>query len=249
MIAAVWAPLVSALDAWQSAGRIAQFWLRDDDAVAPSAPLAQFLDMTSRHRVPSTLAVIPENAGDALRDRLVGRADIDVALHGWSHANHAPPDKKKQELGLHRGREVVLAELSEGHRRLGQLFGDHYVSVLVPPWNRIDASLIDALPGIGIAALSVFGKEKAGPLPVINTHVDIMDWHGTRGGRPAADVVADAVRRLGEMEETGGSLGLLTHHLVHDDAAWSLIEDFLAVTSAHPACRWVALRDLVPGRA
>jgi len=249
MIEADWAPLVSALDAWQSAGRIAQFWLRDDDAITPSAPLSQLLEMTSRHRVPLTLAVIPENTGDALVSQVAGRADIDVALHGWCHANHAPPDQKKQELGLHRGREIVLAELSEGHRRLGQLFGDHYVSVLVPPWNRIDASLIDALPGIGIAALSVFGNEKAGPLPVINTHVDIMDWHGTRGGLPAADIVANAVKRLGEMAHTGGSLGLLTHHLVHDDAAWSLIDDFLAVTCAHPACRWVALRDLGPGSA
>jgi hypothetical protein len=143
----------------------------------------------------------------------------------------------------------VLAELVEGHRRLRRLFGERYAAVLVPPWNRIDGSLIDAVPGIGIAALSVFGAEKAGPMPVVNTHVDIMDWHGTRGGRPAADIVADAARRLGEMAETGGSLGLLTHHLVHDDAAWSVIEDFLSVTCAHPACRWVALRDLVPGGA
>ena len=180
---------------------------------------------------------------------MAGRPGIDIALHGWSHTNHAPADQKKQELGLHRGREVVLAELGEGHRRLGPLFADRYVPVLVPPWNRIDKSLIDALPGIGIEALSVFGKEKAGPLPVINTHVDIMDWHGTRGGRPVADIVADAVRRLDEMAETGGTLGLLTHHLVHDEAAWSLVEDFVALTRAHPACRWVALGDLVSGRA
>lgn len=248
MNAADWAPLVSALDGWQAAGRVAPFWLRDDDAVEPTEPLSRLLDLASRHSVPLTLAVIPAHAGEALANLVADRPDVDVTLHGWSHTNHAPPDQKKQELGLHRGREVVLAELDEGHRRMKLLFGDNYVPVLVPPWNRIDKTLIDALPGIGIEALSVFGKEKAGPLPVINTHVDIMDWHGTRGGRPAADIVADVLRRLGEMAEFGGSLGLLTHHLVHDEAAWSVIEDFLALTRAHPACRWISLRELVSTR-
>lgn len=249
MITADWAPLVAALDAWASAGRVAEFWLRDDDAVEPTEPLSRLLELVSRHGVPLTLAVIPAHTGAALADLVAGRPDVDVALHGWSHANHAPADQKKQELGLHRGRDAVLAELGEGHRRLQPLFTDRYLPVLVPPWNRIDKSLIDALPEIGIEALSVFGQEKAGPLPVINTHVDIMDWHGTRGGRPVADIVADAIGRLDEMVETGGSLGLLTHHLVHDEAAWSLIERFLEVTAKHPACRWVALRDLVADSA
>lgn len=241
-----WTPLARALDSWQAEGRIAQFWLRDDDAVEPTEPLARLLDLTARHGVPLTLAVIPAHATDALAREVAGRSDIDIALHGWSHENHAPQDQKKQELGSHRPSEVVLSELKAGGRRLETLFSDRYVSVLVPPWNRIDRVVVADLPGVGVQGLSVFGREKAGPLPAINTHVDIMDWHGTRGCRPVADLVADTIKRLGEMEDGGGCLGLLTHHLVHDQAAWEFLESFLGVTGAHPACRWVALRDLLP---
>jgi hypothetical protein len=72
-----------------------------------------------------------------------------------------------------------------------------------------------------------------------------MDWHGTRGCRPAADIVVDVVKRLGEMRETDASMGLLTHHLVHDVAAWDFIDDFLTVTRRHPACRWVSLSSML----
>lgn len=240
-----WSPLVSALDAWRAEGRAADFWLRDDDAVAPTEALSRLLDLCGRHRIPATLAVIPAHAVPQLAQGLAGLDDVRVALHGWSHENHAPPDEKKQELGPHRAAEVVLAELATGVERLRAMFGPRFVPVLVPPWNRIDKALLPRLAGIGIGALSVFGPEKSGALPVVNTHADIMDWHGTRGCRPAGDVIADMVRRLDTMRAAGGSMGLLTHHLVHDEAAWIFLEEMFAVTAGHPGCRWRSLPDLV----
>lgn len=240
-----WSPLVSALDAWRAEGRAADFWLRDDDAVAPTEALSRLLDLCGRHRIPATLAVIPAHAVPSLAQRLAGLDDVHVALHGWSHENHAPPDEKKQELGAHRAAEVVLMELATGVERLRTMFGPRFVPVLVPPWNRIDTALLPRLAGIGIAALSVFGAEKSGPLPVVNTHADIMDWHGTRGCRPAGAIIADIVKRLAAMRATGGCMGLLTHHLVHDEAAWIFLEEMFAVTAGHSGCRWRALPDLV----
>jgi hypothetical protein len=141
----------------------------------------------------------------------------------------------------------VLGELAEGVRRLGALFGGQFVPVLVPPWNRIDKALLPRLAEIGVTGLSVFGPEKASALPTVNTHADIMDWHGTRGCRPTADIVADVVKRLGEME-SGGAMGLLTHHLVHDEAAWAFIDGILSATAGHPACCWCSLREILPPR-
>jgi peptidoglycan/xylan/chitin deacetylase (PgdA/CDA1 family) len=247
MTEAGWSPLISTLDGWLAQGRVARFWLRDDDAVEPTPALDRLLDLCSRHNVPATLAVIPAYAGEALAAHLRGRDGVEIALHGWSHENHAPPDQKKQELGSHRLADTVLDELSEGVRRLGALFGRRFVPVLVPPWNRIDKALLPHLGGIGVAGLSVFGPEKASALPIVNTHADIMDWHGTRGSRPAADIIADIVKRLGEME-SGGTMGLLTHHLVHDEAAWTFIDGLLAATAGHPACRWCGLGELLPMR-
>jgi hypothetical protein len=245
MSTADWKPLIAALDAWSAEGRVARFWLRDDDAVEPTPALSRLMALGRAHRVPLTLAVIPAHAVEDLQRFLADYPDASVVLHGWSHENHAPPDQKKQELGLHREPAVVLGELSAGYERLNRLFAEQFVPVLVPPWNRIDKALLPHLGQIGVRALSVFGPERPVALPAINTHADIMDWHGTRGCRPAADIIADVVRRMDDMRTTGGTMGLLTHHLVHDEAAWQFIDAMLAATSGHPACRWCALRDLL----
>lgn len=245
MKTADWSPLIAILDAWHAEGRIARFWLRDDDAVEPTAALSRLVALCERHHIPLVLAVIPAHADTRLSDFLHDRTHVEVALHGWSHENHAPPDQKKQELGSHRATGVVMAELAKGRERLDALFGARFVPVLVPPWNRIDKALPPLLGDIGVTGLSVFGPEKASALPVVNTHADIMDWHGTRGCRPAPDIVADIIKRLGAMQAVGGAMGLLTHHLVHDEAAWEFLDGIFAVTAGHPACRWCGLGELL----
>jgi hypothetical protein len=241
----VWTPLADELDQWHQTGRIAPFWLRDDDAVEPTAELSRLLASTERHQIPVTLAVIPIHTGQVLADFLEGRPPLDVVVHGWSHHNHAGPSEKKQELGLHRPAETVLTELKAGIEKLQALHGPRLVPMLVPPWNRIAGSLIPELAGVGFRTLSVFGAEKPGPLPLINTHVDLMDWHGTRGGRAASALVADIVKRLRQMADTGGAMGLLTHHLVHDGAAWDFLDELFAITARHPACRWLRSADML----
>lgn len=104
-------------------------------------------------------------------------------MHGWNHQSHAGPGEKKQELGGHRPAAIVLEELRHGLAKLRGLYGEQLLPMLVPPWNRIDKALLPALPGLGFTALSVFGREKRGAvLALLNTHVDVMDWRGTRVG-------------------------------------------------------------------
>ncbi|HEV7322837.1 MAG TPA: polysaccharide deacetylase family protein [Ensifer sp.] len=247
-----WQQLSAALDAVAASGRQVDFWLRDDDAVEPTAPLDRLLSLVERYAVPVVLAVPPAPATEALAARTVGRSDVSVAVHGWAHENHAPLGEKKQELGAHRPRETVLEELGRGHARLQSLFPAQFVPMLVPPWNRIDAGLLDGLPGLGFRVLSVFGPEKPSPVTLVNTHVDVMDWHGTRGCRDHASIVADIVTRLrqvsgeaeGKTDQAGRTIGLLTHHLVHDDGVWAFLDTLLALTATHPACRWLSGRQL-----
>lgn len=241
---AVFDPLLQALSQRAEAGRVASFWLRDDDAVIPTPALERFLALTRRFGVPATLAVIPAGTGPALAERLADESGISVAVHGWSHTNYAMPDQKKRELGIERPLELVLGELGRGLDTLRALHPQRFVPVLVPPWNRIDAGLVPHLRMLGFRALSVYGPEKPTALPVVNTHVDVMDWHGTRGGRDAAELVAGIVARLSDMEQ-GGSMGLLTHHLVHDEAVWSFLEGLLAATAEHPGCRWTPVSELI----
>jgi hypothetical protein len=233
------------LDRWQRAGKVARFWLRDDDAVEPSAPLERLLEIAGAFSIPLTLAVIPAHTGEALARRLEREPWCTVAVHGWSHVNHAGPQEKKQELGRHRPASEVLGELQQGLRHLARLHPNRLVPLLVPPWNRIDAALVPQLAGLGFEALSVYGPEKPSALPVVNTHVDVMDWHGTCGGRDRVALAAEIVARLGQMFDHGGSMGLLTHHLVHDEAVWDFMTAVFDVTARHPACRWSRVTDIL----
>jgi hypothetical protein len=74
---------------------------------------------------------------------------------------------------------------------------------------------------------------------LLNTHVDIIDWHGTRGGRSEAELVVELVAEL--RDRFAGSdepVGVLTHHLVHDRTAWDFLSALFATTGRHPAVRW-----------
>lgn len=242
------AVLIRALDAAADAGREIRFWLRDDDAVAPTPALDRLLGLSAAEGVPVTLAVIPRDTGAALAGRLESAPLARVAVHGWAHENHALPPRKKQELGPDRPAGAVLAEIARGQEKLRALHGARLLPLLVPPWNRIAPEVVAGLPALGFAALSTFGPEAAmAPLVAINTHVDPIDWHGSRSLCAEAPLWQGAAQRVADLG-TGratGTLGLLTHHLVHDAAIWGFVERFLALSRAHPACRWIDPAEVI----
>ncbi|HBF31247.1 polysaccharide deacetylase family protein [Rhizobium sp.] len=234
------------LDVLAEQGKQITFWLRDDDAAQPTPSLDRLLALAAQYQVPLTLAVIPQHTGAELVERLEGEGRISVAVHGWSHENHAPALEKKQELGAHRPTSVVLGELKAGFDKLKTLHAAHFLPMLVPPWNRIDVALVPDLAKLGFESLSVFGREKAStPLPLLNTHVDVMDWHGTRGGRDA-DVLFGEIAAWLDIDV--GAIGILTHHLVHDAAVWQFLERLFQLTSHHPACRWMSAKAVLAKR-
>jgi len=237
---------IDMLDRYAREGRTAKLWLRDDDAIEPTEPLSRLVALSATWGAPMTIAAIPANATPALASFFRDMPLISVAVHGWDHRNYATVFEKKQELGLHRGEDVVVGRLTDGLARIKDLFGEQAIPLLVPPWNRIAPALIPRLATLGYEALSVFGPERDGaPLPMVNTHVDIIDWRGSRGGRDFDPLYAEATARLQATDGAETSLGVLSHHLVHDEAAWAFLDDFLAVTTAHPACRWVRVETLM----
>jgi peptidoglycan/xylan/chitin deacetylase (PgdA/CDA1 family) len=239
-----WQALTDELDAWAAAGLEAAFWCRDDDAVKATPELDRLLALSARYQVPLVLAVIPAFAEPSLAERLASGPGVLVAQHGWRHDNHAASDAKTIELGGERGTDAVLADLRLGYERLEALFGSR-PDMLVPPWNRIDAGLVGLLTGVGYRSLSCFAAEpeelRADGLIWRNTHVDPIDWRGSRSLKDEATVLEPAVALLGAMRRGAARLrplGLMTHHLVHDEAIWAFTERFVALVHDHPASHW-----------
>lgn len=246
-----WAPLRLEISRWEAAGRTARLWLRDDDVIEPTEALDRLLGLTRGSSVPLTLAAVPVFAGQALANRLAVEGHVLVAVHGWSHSNHAGPEEKKQELGGHRSSDIVLGELRDGLALLSRLFPKALVPMLVPPWNRISADFIPRLPDIGFETLSTFGRAGAAhPLGLLNTHVDVVNARGQRGNRPHRDLVAELVGELqARFEGSDEAIGVLTHHLVHGPSEWNFLARLFEETAGKTAVEWMSARDFLEARA
>jgi len=251
--AATWVDFTAELDAIAASGQTAVFWWRDDDATQPSAALDRLLRVAETHAL--ALAVIPAGATAALARHLEGADGITVLQHGFNHANHAPATEKKAEFGAHRPISVMLSEIDDGRARLEGLFGDRFLPLFVPPWNRIAGDLPAALMGRGYRGVSCFGRRPPDAARRniarhhINCHLDPIDWRGNRGfvgvENALERLIAQlAARRTGAPPEP---LGLLTHHQDHDAGGWRFIEDLLEATRDHPAVEWRSASRVATG--
>jgi len=261
-----WSILTEELDRWSAAGRNATFWWRDDDAADVTPPLERLLGLAVAKSVPLAIAVIPETAAQALADRLRALPPgITVLQHGYSHRDHSGPSRvdgpkrKKTELTGDRPIEDVCRELREGRAKLRDAFGDRFRDVLVPPWNRIDSKVLEQLPALGFEGLSTFGPlaDQDSPsacaerLVQANSTIDIIRWRPERAflGEDALldQILSDLHRERAHSEVSAAPLGLMTHHLVHDEACWRFVSNLLEVTLAHRAARWLTADEVFAG--
>lgn len=245
---ATWEDLRQELDAWGGDARRASFWWRDDDATRVTPALERLLAISDAAHTPVSLAVIPRDTDDALRDRLLGQSLVSVLQHGWSHANHAP-DGPQEEFGPHRPMAAMLDEVARGWERIAGFA--RALPVFVAPWNRIDPLFLVHLPEAGLRGISTLGP-RSSPSPCeglrqTNVHIDILDWRAGGGFvglfRALEQVVTHLrQRRLGEADPDEPT-GLMTHHGFHDGGCWRFLEEFLECTRSHPAARWLDAND------
>ena len=224
-------------------GRQLDLWWRDDDLQAPGPALDRLVETLGGAGIVPALAAIPALLRVEALTALKG-ADAAVFVHGWKHVNHAPAAEKKSEFGPHRPLAERLAEIETARERLAAVAGPRMLPCFVPPWNRIGADLTGALAGTGILALSAFASPRRPAVPAdvprLDTHVDLIDWRGTRAGISGEALAAAVVTHVG----VDGPVGILSHHRVTDGRDWDEWRPVLTLLRAHPAVRW-----LTPGQA
>jgi len=238
---AAWTALFAELDSWAENGKRLELWLRDDDATVPSAQLDRLAALAERFAIPILLASIPMLAQESLARRLETAPLLRPCQHGVWHRNYAPAGEKKSEFGLHRPLSDILAEIAIGQQRLRQLLGDTVLPVFVPPWNRIHPNVAAELPRLGFSGLSCFRNFALGPAGgprLVNTDLDLIDWHHGRVGRQPGDLLAEMVRLLTARRadpEPPQPFGLLLHHRDHDSTVWDFLTILLTRLAGHAA--------------
>lgn len=247
-----WSKLQQELDLWTESGSTATFWWRDDDA-AEETPQLRKLDALSRDtKVPVSLAVIPSGLHDSLPQFLHQRDNFIALQHGYSHRNYALKGTKKIELGGDRSSEEIKVELVTGRYLLDAKFGEQFIPVLVPPWNRIESRIYPTLGSAGFSGVSsMWARETAYPvkgLLKVNTHLDPVDWRQGRGFIGESNAIGQIYQHLSSRRLVGGDIaeptGILTHHLVQSDKVWAFCRTLFDLLNRHPAVRWLDAREI-----
>ena len=240
-----WAPVGAALEHAAAGGRKVEVWLRDDDAVTVTDALERLTRLARDAELPVLLAVIPGAADRHLGHYVAAEPLLTPTQHGFMHANHAAASERACELGGQRTPALVRDDLARGRERMRDIFSDGCTDILVPPWNRIAPDLLPHLPGLGFGALSTFADLNAGTagLDVVNCNLDIIDWRHGRVGHREDKLVG----RLATLIDSGAPVGLLTHHLAHDETAWQFLERALPYLAARPEVRFTSADHLRSG--
>ena len=238
-----WRELEANLDAVAARGQAIRLWWRDDDAGRDHPALERLLELAERRDLPLALAVVPLWLEAPVQALIAASAQATVLQHGFAHANHAPPGARSIELGA-RDPATIAAELSRGHAVLLDAFGATFLTVLVPPWNRLEPALLAQLGACGFCGLSTFGRRgdvpEAPGVRQVNAHLDPIDWRGSRlfVGEAAA------LERLCAVLDPAEPIGILSHHLVMDEAGWAFLDRLLGVLGRHPAARLCSAGEL-----
>ncbi len=244
------APLGEELTRCAEVGLTMTFWWRDDDAIYPSAALDRLLALTERFGLRPLLAVIPAKASPVLAERL-SQAPVDVAQHGYAHANRAPRGQKPCEFPDSLESAEAWRLLRDGHRRMDALFGNSWLPIFVPPWNRFADKHVPLLRDCHFSVYSGSVPLPGPPPGLKNLHspVDIMQWRPERRFAGIEACMERLVREIAARREGRWSaddpIGLVTHHLVHDEGAWGFLEELCESLAQMPANRWQSAIQLV----
>jgi hypothetical protein len=241
---AAWQAFFDEISRWADAGRTAEFWWRDDDAARPDPAVSRLLALAQRASTPLALAVIPLQCEQALFDGI--GSPVAVLQHGTDHVNRAVAGEKKTEFSAAEAPAQAVARLAAARSELEARAGGRFLPVLAPPWNRLPAKLAAPLAAAGFRGISQYGArsraEAAPGVRQVNTHVDLIDWRSGRGFVGVESALAAAARHLAAKRAAEADpdepTGWLSHHAMHDEAAWAFLERLFESTRKLSAVAW-----------
>lgn len=215
---------------WKAEGHVPVFWWRDDDARLPSPALERLLELSRRFEAPITVAAVPDVDLGPLARACEASGGVELAIHGFRHRNRAPEGRPSGEVNDQDHLTDIVAELATAVRAFRRAGVEP--RLFVPPWNNAHPTLLKALALHGLE-LSCYGAMREDDPPArLDAHLDVMRWKPAPRFRGTLKFLMRAQRQLVERRLKhlwDEPIGLLTHHLDHDEATWRFLEALLPV--------------------
>jgi hypothetical protein len=263
MISTLWDNTRRELDFWTAQGLKAIFWVRDDDAFETSVQLARLHDLAVRHDISIGLAVIPANLHPGLPLYLSkDERRFHPMCHGWQHINYAGSGCRPAEFGRERPLAALVNDACSAYRAFSDYFGE-VDAVFVPPFGRITKTLVRTLPEIGFIGVSgaagwlerklshlsdlniripTIGSSCWSSIPRLDVQIDPIDWQGGTAHDPATisqSLVRCLRARRNGLLASNLPIGLVTHHLAHDENVWRTCDTILRILRSHEAVEFL----------
>lgn len=222
-------------------------FLRDDDVSDDEPSLRRLLALSKKHQVPLCLAVIPDQLTESAINLLNPPNDlIELHQHGWQHVNHESVGKKC-EFGASRDYASQRADLAAGQTRMNEAFGANWFPAFTPPWNRCTATTAQALVELGFRALSRDASQPPFDHPHLSEFPVTLDLYHWRGGarlRPLNELTEELSQQIIRADR----LGILLHHQVMNNAAFTLLDEWLNLLRTSPLLHFHTLQSLLDAR-
>ncbi len=235
-------PLLEEFRIWRDLGLTLPLWWRDDDAISVTPELDRLSNLSKNLGISVHLAVIPNQLQADLAPLVKGTPHLRVITHGWDHRNYEVKPAKSSEFGRSRPPVDARGDILQGANIMRAQFGASAAPIFAPAWNRFFLGHAPFLAEAGYAALSVYKpriRQMAAPgVELINTHIDPIEWRGSRRLCPPGEIIAKTLQHLRNRRwgytDAREPLGYLTHHLDHTEDIWHFSEHFLNVMREGP---------------
>jgi hypothetical protein len=210
------------------------FFFRADDIGAGGRVFYALCELFRSHKTPLAMAVVPAWLTAARTEQLFCAAPLEEPLwgwhqHGWRHVN-LQRTGGKSEFGEQRPIEKQWRDICQGIKKMTEVFGDRFIPVFTPPWNRLPTATLKILQELDFKAVSMTGflprLFKAGA-SFKNLRIQ-LDLH-TRKAKDGHTDFLDLLDELSTSLTKREPVGIMLHHHRMTPFAFEFLDELLSL--------------------
>lgn len=233
-----------------SGNRAHTIFFRADDIGAGGRAFEAMCRLFRYHEIPIAMAVVPAWLSAVRRTQLFQAAPLEEPYwgwhqHGWRHVNWQRVGKKS-EFTEQRPFEKQWHDIWQGQQKMKEIFGDHFLPVFTPPWNRLSAATLRIIQELNFQGVSLAGPFPRGvksPITLRNLRIQV-DLHT----RKEKDGLADFGALLEELTihpSKREPLGIMIHHHHMTYFAFEFLHELLSILKNRTRSRFLSFREML----